>query len=56
MMWASDQGDLTIAGPGYANVEPSDSTDGANAGILKYYGQDGTNSCCLLYTSDAADE
>ena len=44
MMWSSDQGDLTISGPGYAGVEPSDPTDGANAGILKYYGNDGTNN------------
>ena len=46
MMWSLDQirhSDLTISGPGYADVEPSDRTDGANAGILKYYGNNGKN-------------
>ena len=41
MMWTTNQGDLKITGPGYEGVEPSDQTDGANAGKLKYYRNDG---------------
>ena len=38
MIWAENQGNLTLSGPGYDAVEPSLATGGANAGILEYYG------------------
>ena len=38
MIWAENQGNLTLSGPGYDDVEPSLATGGANAGIMEYYG------------------
>ena len=38
MIWAENQGNLTLSGPGYDAVEPSLATGGANAGIIEYYG------------------